>query len=76
MFMKIFYSNILCLYQFNKDKMNKMKKRKDYLKMNLFRTKEYFFNKGKNKKEHFDNHSLNIIRKRNSNNFFFVPKNN
>ena len=58
----------------NKDKMNKMKKRKDYLKMNLFRTKENFFYKGKNKKEHFDNHSLNIIRKRNSNNFFLFQK--
>ena len=59
----------------NKDKINKMKIKKDYLKINLFRTKENFFNKDRKKLSHFDNHSLNIIKKRNSNNIFFVPKN-
>ena len=52
-----------------------MKIKKDYLKINLFRTKENFFNKDRKKVSHFDNHSLNIIKKRNSNNIFFVPKN-
>ena len=60
----------------NKDKINKIKVKKDYLKINLFRTKENFFNKDRKKQYYSDNHSLNIIRKRNSNNnFFFVPKN-
>ena len=62
----------------NKEKINKMKIKKDYLKINIFRTKEKkenIISKVKKKREYFDNHSLNIIRKRNSNNFFFKKNN-
>lgn len=62
----------------NKEKINKMKIKKDYLKINIFKTKEKKennFNKEKKKREILDNHSLNIIRKRNSNNLFFKKNN-
>ena len=59
----------------NNNTLNKTKVKKDYLKISLNKSKDNLFNKDKRKKDMFNNYSLNVIRRRNSNNFFFVPKN-
>ena len=61
----------------NKAKLNEIKINKDYFKISLkYRTKDNFYNEEKKSSKNYKSiNSFNVIRKKKSNNYFFIPKN-